>query len=405
MAEQTAPTTQSTYNDQNHALTFPRDFYWGASTAAHQIEGNNIASDWWADEHRTPANPRIAEPSGDACDSYNRYEDDIRLLAESGLTMYRFSIEWARIEPVRGHISQAQLLHYRDMIDTCRKYGVEPMVTLLHFTTPQWFAEHGGWEADDCVELFCNYVRTVMPILDGVTWVCTINEPNMLALLMYGAPDDQGEYEPNMTVAHNLVAAHKAARKILHTDPRIRSGWTVAAQNYEAANGLSDEALAEFSYPREEFFLEAAAGDAWLGVQAYLRTLVGPDGPLPVADGMEKTLTGWEYFPPALGIALRKAWKHGNGTPLFVTENGIATSDDERRKDYTFGALTGMREAMDDGIPVLGYLHWSLLDNYEWGSFKPTFGLIAWDKTTFERHPKSSLSWLGGIAKSGVAAR
>ena len=160
--------------------------------------------------------------------------------------------------------------------------------------------------------------------------------------------------------------------------------------------------MEEYPYPREDYFTEAGAGDDFIGVQAYLRTFIGKDGPVPVDDDVERTLTGWEYFPPALGIAVRHTWDVAKHTPIFVTENGIATADDRRRIDYTFDALAGLHDAMDGGIDVRGYTHWSLLDNYEWGSFKPTFGLIGWDKDTFERHPKASLNWLGSISRTGV---
>mgnify|MGYP002697091322 FL=1 len=140
-------------------------------------------------------------------------------------------------------------------------------------------------------------------------------------------------------------------------------------------------------------------------MQAYLRTFIGKDGPVPIPEDAERTLTGWEYFPPALGIAIRHTWNVAKRTPIIVTENGIATADDRRRIDYTFGAIAGMHDAMDDGIDVRGYLHWSLLDNYEWGSFTPTFGLASWDRDTFERHPKPSLDWLGSIARTGVMSR
>ena len=136
---------------------FPQDFIWGASTAAHQIEGNNTNSDWWAREYAPQTD--LKEPSGDACDSYNRYEEDIRLLAQSGLTMYRFSIEWARIEPIEGVYSRAQLLHYRAVIDTCHKYNIEPMVTLHHMTLPLWFASQGGWLRDDAADIFSRYIE------------------------------------------------------------------------------------------------------------------------------------------------------------------------------------------------------------------------------------------------------
>lgn len=158
----------------------------------------------------------------------------------------------------------------------------------------------------------------------------------------------------------------------------------------------------EWGYWREDFFLEQARDDDFIGVQSYLRTIIGPDGPQPFPDGVERTLTGWEYYPDALGHALRHTWDVTGGVPMLVTENGLATRDDARRIDYTTGALRGLAAALQDGLDIRGYLHWSLLDNYEWGSFRPTFGLIAVDHETFERTAKPSLAWLGGVARAGV---
>ena len=347
----------------------------------------------------------LSEASNDACDSYNRFEEDIRLLAASGLRMYRFSIEWARIEPECGCFSKAQLLHYRRMIDTCRQYGVEPMVTLYHMTLPLWFAEQGGWRRADAVERFRRYIEYVLPILHDVTWVCTLNEPNMVALTRGGTEGSDfiaaSLPYPDPEISENLVAAHRSAREVLAAVPSIKSGWTIACQAFHAVPGCEAE-MEAYQYPREDYFTEAAAGDDFIGVQAYLRTFIGKDGPVPTDPNAERTLTGWEYFPPALGIAVRHTWEVGGHTPIFVTENGIATANDARRIDYTYDALAGLHDAMSDGIDVLGYLHWSLLDNYEWGSFRPTFGLIGWDKDTFERHPRTSLEWLGNVSRSGV---
>ena len=185
---------------------FPENFIWGAATAGHQIEGNNTSSDWWAREH----SPRtdVSEPSGDAANSYNRYREDVRLLADSGLTMYRFGIEWARIEPVEGCFSKAELLHYRAMIDACHEFGVEPMVTIYHFTMPLWFAAEGGWKRPDALDKFKRYVSYVLPILNDVTWICTINEPNMVALT-------QGGTEGTDFVAASLPAPDPVISKAL----------------------------------------------------------------------------------------------------------------------------------------------------------------------------------------------
>ena len=385
------------------AMQFPDDFIWGASTAAHQVEGNNINSNWWVREHTDGTD--IKEPSGDACDSYHRYDEDISALANSGLQMYRFSIEWARIEPEEGCFSQAELMHYARMIESCRAHGVEPMVTLHHFTVPRWFAAKGGWSNPGAPDLFVRYVRFVLPILDGVTWICTINEPNMVAMTQGGETGEDMAAsslpEPSEKIARIILQAHLQACDLLRRDKSKRVGWSVAAQAFHAMPGCEQE-TSDYAYWRETFFFEHAAGDDWVGVQAYLRTFIGKNGPLPVPAEAEKTKNGWEYFPPALGIGVQTAWNLTGGVPIFVTENGLATDDDARRIDYTYDARVGLKKAMGQGIDVLGYLHWSLLDNYEWGSYDPTFGLIGVDRKTFERTPKPSLTWLGQVARIGT---
>lgn len=388
-----------------HNVTrFPDGFLWGAATAPHQIEGNNVNSDWWEREHAPGTD--VDEPSGDAADSFHRYPEDMRLLADRGFTSYRFGLEWARIEPEDGVVSNAMLLHYRAMIDQCLALGLTPMVTLHHFTNPRWFARAGGWRRPDAPERFARYVEAVLPILDDVPWVCTINEPNMVAMTRGEEGTEMAAAAlpgPDPLISEHLVQAHKRARDVLANHP-AKTGWSVAGQAFHAAPGC-DEEMRAYRYPREDLFLEAARGDDFIGVQAYLRTFIGKDGPLPVPEGAETTLTGWEYFPEALEICVRHAWELTGGVPVFITENGIATADDERRKDYTFAALSGLARAMDDGIAVHGYLHWSLLDNYEWGSYKPTFGLTAVDPVTFERRPKSSLDWLANIARTSTLRR
>lgn len=389
----------------HNRTTFPSDFLWGASTAAHQVEGNNINTDWWVREHARTA--QVAEPSGDAADSYHRYREDMQLLAGLGLNAYRFSVEWARIEPEEGWVSRAELAHYRRMIDCALELGLTPVVTLHHFTNPRWFAASGGWRRSDAADVFGRYVATASSILADVPWVCTVNEPNILAMLAGGRRGELAAAtlpEPDPTVTVRLIEAHHRAREVLGGLVSARTGWTVAGQAFHAVPGWEAETQA-YAYPREDVFLEAARGDDFIGVQAYLRTFIGKDGPLPVAEGVETTLTGWEYFPPALGIATRHAWEVTGHVPVLVTENGIATADDARRIDYTHDALVGLHEAMADGIDVRGYLHWSALDNYEWGSYRPTFGLISVDRETFTRSVKASGRWLGEVARTGTLMR
>jgi beta-glucosidase len=383
-----------------------QSFLWGAATAPHQVEGNNLNSDWWSNEHLSQGGLQL---SGDAVDSYHRYAEDMQILADAGLNAYRFGVEWARVEPVEGHFSRAELAHYRRMIETALKLGLTPVVTLHHFTVPRWFAEAGGWLADDATQRFCRYVEQVTAILDGVEWVCTINEPNVLALMTQYAQEMQqaGDLEPGSFVVPapdpkigaRLASIHSEAARIVRGRTSAKVGWTIGLQALASTAG-NETKHAELQYLWDDLYLEASRGDDFVGVQAYTSQAVGPDGVIPHPPSPDNTLTGWAYRPDALGIATRHAWDVTGGVPVLVTENGIATADDDRRIAYTRDALRGLFAAIDDGVDVRGYLHWSALDNYEWGHWEPTFGLIAVDRETFERHPKPSLGWLGDLARS-----
>ncbi|WP_426738192.1 glycoside hydrolase family 1 protein [Plantibacter sp. 2H11-2] len=398
--------------------TFPTDFLWGAATAGHQIEGNNVNSDWWTREQTSPG----MALSLDACDSYHRYREDIALLAGVGLNAYRFSLEWSRIEPLQGHFSNAELAHYRRVIECCFEHGVTPVVTMQHFTAPQWFADRGGWSADGAAELFAAYVDRASSILDGVEWVVTMNEPNMQAAIMtamrrmaesgggWQSPtvDDRTDEERQRSsreflayadpeIGRMFVGIHHAARTVLKAKTSAKVGWTIAAQALTAAPG-GEQKLAEMRYGKEDVFWEGSRGDDWVGVQAYSSQQVDAQGLVPHPIAPDNTLVGTAYRPDALAMAVRHAHEVTRGVPIMITENGIATADDEQRIRYTAEALAGLAETMNDGITVHGYLHWSLLDNFEWGHWEPTFGLIAVDRETFVRTPKPSLAWLGAVA-------
>jgi beta-glucosidase len=409
---------------------FPDGFLWGAATSGHQIEGNNLASDVWAMEH-VPDTP-FAEPSGDACDGYHRYREDIGLLADSGCNAYRFSIEWSRVEPSSGEFSRAALDHYLRVARACVERGLTPVVTLNHFTVPAWFARCGAWDQAEAPELFERYCRRVVAHFAGeVNWWVTLNEPNVGAfltatgLLAYGGASDPVRQssaesfarrvggEPGVaTIAlpvvapdgiANLCEAHRRARAVLkelQADARV--GWALSVQDFQAGEG-GERNAAELTRQVLEPFLEVSKDDDFVGVQTYTRVVFGPDGPIKAARDERTFQTGWEYYPRALGQAVRLAGGF-TGLPVLVTENGIATADDELRITYMREALTGLREAIADGTEVLGYLHWTLLDNWEWhAGHAVTFGLVAVDRQTFERTPKPSLRWLGGVAgKNGL---
>ena len=388
------------------------DFLWGASTAPHQTEGNNVNSDWWVYEQRSPH----FGLSGDAVDSYHRYREDMQLLADAGLNAYRFGVEWSRIEPLPGQFSSAELAHYRRMIDTAIELGLTPVVTLHHFSSPRWFIEEGGWLGDTAIDRFSTYSRTVCSILEGVEWVCTINEPNMFAFMMLMSrmisadtapametPTVQADGgftlpSPSPAATARLIEAHAAAHDIVHELTTAKVGWTVANLALYPLPG-GEARHAEEQRLREDVFIEAAREDDFLGVQAYSTQGVDEHGLVAHPVSEDNTLVGTPYRPDALGIALRHAHDVSGGIPLLVTENGIATADDERRIAYTTDALAEMSAAIGDGVDVRGYLHWSALDNFEWGHWEPTFGLIAVDRSTFGRTPKPSLAWLGAIAR------
>ncbi|HZW41524.1 MAG TPA: family 1 glycosylhydrolase [Agromyces sp.] len=405
--------------------TFPDGFLWGASTAPHQIEGNNLNSDFWANEGRVPG----MERSGDACDSYHRYREDMKLLADAGLTAYRFGIEWARIEPIPGEISRAELGHYRRMIDSAQEFGLTPMVTLHHFTNPRWFAEEGGWLGDRAIDRFRSYVDAATGILDGVEWVVTMNEPNMLAMMtgmakQMQAPGASGEWQsptveeergadggnarpplpaPEPEIGARFVEAHHAVRDLVRQRTGAKVGWSVANRAFVARPG-GESKKRELEYIWEDLYLEASRGDDFVGVQSYSSQWVGEQGIEAYPPHPDNTLVGTAYRPDAVGIAVRHTAEVTGGLPIVITENGIATGDDLRRIAYTDGALRALASAMTDGIDIRGYLHWTLLDNYEWGHWAPTFGLVAVDRETFVRTPKPSLGWLGDVARHGGLA-
>jgi beta-glucosidase len=402
---------------------FPPGFLWGAATAAHQVEGNNINSDLWVLEHVQPT--LFAEPSLDACDHYHRFEEDIRLLASLGLNTYRFSIEWARIEPERNCFSRSALDHYRRMLAACHENNVTPMVTFYHFSSPRWFAALGGWEKPASADLFVRYCEQAGRHLgDLITIASTFNEPNLPMLLRWVKHIDI----PFTTVlrmrnqasraigsdrfgcfflgdAHKLqtvmIAAHRRAVAALKSGRgSYPIGVNISLQDEQPVGAKSsrDKKCAEVY----DSWLAAAAHSDFLGVQSYTRCRVGPKGDLGPEPGVELTQMGYEYWPEALEACIRYASQRVK-VPIYVTENGVSTEDDSRRIDYTRRALEGLLKCLADGIDVRGYIHWSLLDNFEWiMGYRPKFGLVEVDRETQQRTVKPSGHYLGAIARTNL---
>jgi len=384
-------------------IRFPEGFRWGTATAAHQIEGGNVNNDWWALEHDPSSG--CVEPSGDACDSYHRYPEDIAQVAGLGLDFYRFSLEWSRIEPAQGEFSQAALDHYRRMLSCCREHGVEPMVTFHHFTHPRWLAAQGTWEAPDAPDLFARFCeRSTAALGDLIGMAGTLNEPNVVASMgwRHGVfPPQVRDRDRRHAVNDALVSAHRKAVDAIRSGPGdFPVGLTLSMTDYQLQPG-GEAWLERLRRPAEDVFLEGTTGDDFVGVQTYTRVRIGPDGSLPAEEGIPVTQMGYEFYPEALEGTIRRAWDKTGGLPVLVTENGIGTDDDQARIEYVTRALAGVRRCLDDGIDVRAYTYWSLLDNFEWVlGYGPTFGLTAVDRVTFERTPKPSAAWFGGVARS-----
>jgi beta-glucosidase len=387
-------------------LSFPDGFLWGAATAAHQVEGGNWNNDWWAWEHAPET--KCVEPSADACDHFWRYPDDIELLRDLGFGAYRFSLEWSRIEPEDGEFSIAALDHYARMIESCRDHALVPVVTYHHFTSPRWLAARGGWLAPEVVDRFARFCeRATAHFGNEVGIGCTINEPNVVSFMGFIAGEfapghnDLGEYA---TVNEHMVAAHRKAYDAIKAGPGdFPLGQTLSMSDWAVPDG-AEEVFARVRHMHEDQFLEASRGDDYVGVQAYTRTRLGPDGiPIGPEDGVPVVESmGYEFWPRAVEVAVRHAIAVA-GTPVYVTESGIGTDDDAQRIEYVTGALEGVGRCIEDDLDVRGYFYWSLLDNFEWAlGYGPRFGLISVDRATQERTPKPSAAWLGEIARTNT---
>lgn len=385
---------------------FPDGFVWGTATAAHQIEGGCWNNDWWRWEH-TPGSGCV-EPSGDACDSWNRWRDDIEILAELGLGTYRFSIEWSRIEPEEGEYGRAALDHYLRIGEALLERGIEPTITFHHFTTPRWLADQGGWVEPRTADRFAAFCeRAAAHLAPVMRRACTINEPNIVATMGYllGVfPPGERDRDLRRRANEVFVDAHrKAVDAIRAAAPGVPVGLTLSMDDYQAVDG-GEAKRDQIRRSMEDVFLEATGGDDFVGVQTYSRSRIGPDGRLDNEPGVPVLPMGYEYWPQALEATIRRAWEvTGGNVPILVTENGIGTDDDAQRVAYLRRALEGVLDCLDDGIDVRGYLCWSLLDNFEWAfGYGPRFGLVEVDRTTFARTPKPSARWFSQVVAANA---
>lgn len=402
----------------------PPGFLWGTAISSYQSEGNNTNSDAWLMENLQPS--MFKERSGDACDSYHRYEEDFALAAGLGFNCHRFGVEWARIEPSEGCFSNAELDHYARMLEACRARGLSPMITLNHFTTPLWFAQRGGFEVEDAPELFARYCGKVVErlghLMDRVT---TFNEANIR--LLVDLMPQIAQFAPVVRAA--IAAAAEATNspkfsRLAYADPAISTPILQAAHRraYATIKALRPELPVGITLTTQDIqsvgapelvevyrrrlygdWVEVARSHAdFFGVQTYTRFVFDDDGMVAPGADAELTLAGYEFYPQALANTIR--WAHqAVGKPIYVTESGVATHDDARRIAFIDAALDGVRACMDEGIPVHSYLYWSLLDNFEWTSgYGVPFGLAAVDRETFRRTPRPSALHLGRLARANT---
>jgi beta-glucosidase len=390
---------------------FPADFLWGSATSAHQVEGGNVNNDWWDFEHDPATAAR--ESSGDGIDHFHRYADDFALLATLGHNAHRLSLEWSRIEPAPGEFSRAALAHYRRVLTALRDTGLTGFVTLHHFTLPRWFAARGGWLAPDAAAVFSRYsARVAGELGDLMPYVCTINEPQMIALHGYL----EGYHPPGITnptlwkrAGEALLEAHLTCVPAVRAVAGSRIGLAVQlpllapARDDDACRTLYRVMQHEIVDRYLDGLTQPDGGD-WLGVQYYRRQWVDPASPTLFAappPGTPVTQMGWAVHPDGLREMLHRAAR--TGLPLFVTENGIATADDTERVAYLATHLAALARARAEGADVRGYLHWSAFDNFEWSEgYRPKFGLIAVDHhRAFARQPKPSAHAFARVARTG----
>lgn len=383
---------------------FPPGFLWGAATASYQVEGG-IQNNW----------SEAGLDAGEAVDHYNRYREDFAQAQNLGLDMYRMSVEWARIEPREGAFDAGALAHYRKMIQNLQSRGIQPMVTLWHFTLPQWFEDKGGWKNPDNIRYFERYADRVASALGpDVYYWNTVNEPLVYAFKshMEGAwPPFGKDINQALRVVKHLILAHGKAYAMIHKrDPISKVGFAkniTLLQPHWPYNPLDHMQTSLQSYLFNEAFWEATATGKisfnlpglepvvipyskdlegsmdFIGINYYTRYMVTAAGGQETLPNVPVSELGWEIYPEGLLQVLRLGNKHAQRlrVPIIITENGTADHEDHIRQAFLVQHVYQIWKAIQEGIPVAGYLHWSLIDNFEWADgYEPKFGLMDKDR-------------------------
>jgi len=391
-------------------IQFPHTFLWGAATSAHQVEGGNSNNDWWEWEQ----NGGGKGASGQACRSYDLYSQDFYLAQELHHNAHRISVEWSRIEPAEGEFSERAIEHYKLVAGSLKERGLEPIVTLHHFTNPLWFAKKGGWLNKKAPEYFARFsAKIVEALADKVRFWVTINEPMVYVYHSYVL----GVWPPQLKsiskagqVTDNLVAGHVAAYRKIHAiykNRQLSAPMVSIAKNVQAFSACSPTLLNKFGvYIRNKYYnldfierIRRYKAIDYIGINYYSRSLVDICGfsydELFVGGCkhnhsiLPKNTLGWDIYPQGLYDILMMYKKYN--LPQLILENGICTLDDNQRWDFIREHLIKLSQAMRAGADVLGYIHWSLIDNFEWDKgFAPRFGLIEVDYNTYKRTIRES---------------
>ena len=407
-------------------LCFGKDFLWGSATSSHQIEGNCTNNNWYQFESAVDAQgkPRIlnGQKAGLCCDGWNLYKEDVQLMKALSLNAYRFSVEWSKIEPRQGEFDQAVLDHYEKEVDEMLANGIEPMITLHHFSNPIWFEDKGAFLQDDSPEIFTRFVeRVVNKLAPKVKFWCTINEPAVYAFLSYfnaEFPPALNDAVKTARVLRNMLLSHTAAyNAVKKIRPDAQVGLVVHVALYDPPNrwSLVDILIARmlnnninnshFEYlvnGRFDFNLPGMVSEKFRGEQKDAFDFIGlnyytnhfrvfkPFGKEQFVEIMKvppEKLTdmGWAIYPEGMYRSLKLIASY-TPKPIYITESGIADAADTRRAKYIEDHLLVINKAIADGMNVKGYLYWSLLDNFEWAhGFEARFGLYHVDFATRKR--------------------
>ncbi len=394
---------------------FPEGFLWGSATAAHQIEGDNIhSSNWHYEQECLKKNPNY-EVSGKACNHYNMVEQDTQLLLDLGHQAYRMGVEWARIEPAEGVFVQEEVDHYLKELALLKEKGLKVFVTLVHFTVPQWFAEKGAFMTMDNLVYFERYLNFILPqIAPYVDYWNVINEFNL------------GTHPDNFTKKYNSVRYHARGYHLIkqYSNAPVSSAHALVQFFGKRQNDKFDKAMESYmDVVNNEFFFHAIrtgelvlphkdglwdkeikdTADFW-SINTYVRemvdTRVARITPPRYSFTETRMLPMKFYLDEFNAECIYHHMMRLTDKPIFITENGCSCYDDDFRIVYLAEYLCALNEAIRDGADVRGYLYWSLMDNYEWSSFIPKFGLVGCDFKTFERTPKPSAYFYKDIIES-----